>query len=60
MTNFEGDIMEYDRRTDYAIEISDDNDMFQNCFVSMQNLCDHIYSTISSTYSYDPGSMYKH
>ena len=29
MTNFEGDIVEDERRTDYAMEISDDNYMFQ-------------------------------
>ena len=28
MTNFEGDIVEDKRKTDYAMEISDDNDMF--------------------------------
>ena len=30
MTKFEGDIMEYERRADYAMEISDENDVFQN------------------------------
>ena len=29
MTNFEGDMVEDERMTDYAMEISDDNDMFQ-------------------------------
>ena len=28
MTNFEGNIVEYERRNDYAMEISDENEMF--------------------------------
>ena len=32
------------------MEISDDNDMFQNCSVSINNLDDHIDSTIRSAY----------
>ena len=38
MTNFEGDILEDKRKTNYAMDISDDNDMFQNCYVSINNL----------------------
>ena len=54
MTNFEGDIMEDKRKTNYEMEISDEDDMFQKCSVSIKNLDKHIYSTISRAYAYDP------
>ena len=59
MTTFEGDIVENERRTEYAMEISDDNEMFQNCSVSINNLDKHIDSTISRMYEYEPGSLHK-
>ena len=59
MTKFEGDIMEYERRADYAMEISDENDVFQNWYISTKNLDENINSTTINTYLYDPGSLYK-
>ena len=59
MTKFEGDIVEYDRMTDYAMYISDENDVFQNLYVSTKNLDENINSTTISAYSYDPGSLHK-
>ena len=59
MTNFEGDIVKYEKRTDYKMDISDENDMFQNCYVSIKNLDEHVDNTIISAYANDPGSLYK-
>ena len=55
MTNFEVEMVEDKRNTNYAMEISNYNNMFQNCFVSINNLDKNIYSTIRSVYEYDPG-----
>ena len=59
MTNFEGGIVEDKRKTDYVMEISDEDDMFKNYSVYIKNLDEHIYSTIISAYKYDPGSLHK-
>ena len=59
ITNFEGDIVEYEISTDYAMEISDENDMFQKCSVSIKNIDEHINSTINIVYAYDPISLHK-
>ena len=54
MTNFEGNIVEDKRKTNYDIYISYEDDMFQNCFVSIKNLGGYIDYTISSAYEYNP------
>ena len=59
MTNFEGEIVEDKRKINYATEISDDNDMFQNCYVYINNLDYNIDYTINSTYAYDLGILHK-
>ena len=59
MTNFECDIVDDKRKTNYAMYISNEYGMFQNCSVSIKNLDDNIDSTIGSAYAYDPGSMHK-
>ena len=41
------------------MEISDDNGMFQKCFVFNKKLDENIDSTIISTYAYDLGSLHK-
>ena len=51
--------MEDKRKTNYTMDISDDNDIFQNCFISIKNLDGNINSTISIAYAYDPGSLHK-
>ena len=51
--------MEDKRKATYAMDISDDNDIFQNCFISIKNLDGNINSTISIAYAYDPGSLHK-
>ena len=51
--------MEDKIKNNYAMEISDEYKMFQNCSVSIKNLDDHIYHTISSAYAYNPGSLHK-
>ena len=48
-----------ERRNNYAMEISDYNYMFRTCSVYIKNLGEHIDSTISSTYAYDPISLHK-
>ena len=60
MINFEDEILEDKKNTNYAMEISDDNDMVENYSVSTMNLDKHINSTISSAYAYNPVSMHKH
>ena len=40
-------------------DISDDNDMFQDFSVSINNLDENIDSIINSAYAYDPGSTHK-
>ena len=59
MTNIEGDIVEDEIRTEYAMEISHDNDIFQNLSVFINNLDKHINYTINSAYAYDPGIFHK-
>ena len=59
MTNFEGGIMEDKGNNNYEMDISGDNDMFQNWSFSFNNLDEHMDSTISSAYAYDPGSLNK-
>ena len=59
MTNFEGHIAEDERRTDYAMEISDDNYMFQNYSISIKNLDENIYFTIRIVYAYKPEILHK-
>ena len=59
MTNFEGDIVEDKRKTNYAMEISDDYDMFKNWSVSIKNVDEHIDSKTRRAYAYDPGSLHK-
>ena len=59
MTNFEGESVEDERRKYDAVEIRDDNHMFQNCSVSIKNLDENIDSAINRTYAYEPGSLYK-
>ena len=54
MTHFEGDIVEDKKKTNSTKDISDEVGMFQNCSVSIKNLDEHIDSTTSSTYAYDP------
>ena len=41
------------------MDISDDNDKFQNCSVSINIIDEHINSIISIAYAYDPGSTDK-
>ena len=59
MTNFEGGIVEDKRKTNYAMEINDENDMFQNWSISINILDEHISSTFSSVYAYNPGIIHK-
>ena len=59
MTNFEVNNVEDKIKTNYAMEISDEDGMFQNLSISINNLDDYIDYTISSTYTYYPGSMHK-
>ena len=59
MTNFEGEILEDNKKTNYEIEISDYNDMFKNCSIYIKNLDENMDSTIISLYVYDPGSLHK-
>ena len=59
MTNFEGDIVEDKRKTNYAMKISDDNDVFQKCYVSTNKLDENIDSITIRAYSYYPGSLHK-
>ena len=40
------------------MSISYDDEMFQNWYVSINNLDEHIDYIISSEYAYDPGSLY--
>ena len=50
--------MEDDKRTDYEMDISGENSMFQNCSISINKLDENIDSTISSAYTYDTGSLH--
>ena len=59
MTNFQGELVEDKRKTNYAMEIRYDNDMFQNRSVSIKNIDEYIYSTIISAYAFDLGSLHK-
>ena len=59
MTNFEVNNVKDKIKTNYAMEISDEDGMFQNLSISINNLDEHIDSTISSTYTYFPGSLHK-
>ena len=59
MTNFEGESVEDERRKYDAVEIRDDNHMFQNCSVSIKNLTNNIDSIISRAYEFDLGIMRK-